>query len=365
MWPFKKKTKESDPKIEEEKNKKNIELQVTFDPVTKKLFMKPKEPELKIADPELPSHIKTQLVRDEPPAMIQSSASREEIYDAFISSFRYPQEIGGEESWLAGWSGILGKPYDKAIDNLVDEGLLRPAGIKDKLDLKITVDELKRSLRERGLKVSGKKDELLNRYIEAMPREAEVRVSTLGDMYVCTSKGRERAEIYQNRSESRRLAAEQDVKSLLAESRIDEAAEAANRYNQSLPFPKDKVSFLEDDVKAVLGIKSAPGLTEAEVVEGRIKLAAELIWTGWIRSDDPMTIFALNRMIRHRSIKELRQYAESEFVVGVEVVCSDDSCKKCKFVASKKYPLDKAPLLPIDGCTHEDGCRCFYSAVYD
>ena len=58
MWPFKKKAKQPEPKSGEEKVKQNIELQVTFDPSTKQLKMKPKEPEQPPKKPVQPKEIK-------------------------------------------------------------------------------------------------------------------------------------------------------------------------------------------------------------------------------------------------------------------------------------------------------------------
>lgn len=45
MWPLKKKPKKPEQEIGNELPKPNIELRVTFDPVTMRVFMKPKEPE--------------------------------------------------------------------------------------------------------------------------------------------------------------------------------------------------------------------------------------------------------------------------------------------------------------------------------
>jgi len=58
MWPFKKKVKRPEPKIEEGKVKQNIELQVTFDSTMKQLTMKQKAPEPLAKKPEPPKEIK-------------------------------------------------------------------------------------------------------------------------------------------------------------------------------------------------------------------------------------------------------------------------------------------------------------------
>jgi len=58
MWPFGKKAKQPEAKIEEEKLKQSIAAQLVFDPVTKQLKIKPKEPESPTKEPEPPPVVK-------------------------------------------------------------------------------------------------------------------------------------------------------------------------------------------------------------------------------------------------------------------------------------------------------------------
>jgi hypothetical protein len=54
--------------------------------------------------------------------------------------------------------------------------------------------------------------------------------------------------------------------------------------------------------------------------------------------------------------------------VGVEVLCTNDSCKDCKDLDGKVFDFDKATEvnpLPVKNCTHEYGCRCVYLPVAD
>jgi hypothetical protein len=72
-----------------------------------------------------------------------------------------------------------------------------------------------------------------------------------------------------------------------------------------------------------------------------------------------------NQWTKKDSIKELREYAKMEFVAGVEILCCYDACETCKAIANKKYRFGQAPLIPIDGCTHERGCICCYTPFVD
>jgi len=48
----------------------------------------------------------------------------------------------------------------------------------------------------------------------------------------------------------------------------------------------------------------------------------------------------------------------------VRVMASRDSCPVCVELAGA-YTFDEAPLLPQEGCSHPQGCRCHYEPVLD
>jgi hypothetical protein len=48
---------------------------------------------------------------------------------------------------------------------------------------------------------------------------------------------------------------------------------------------------------------------------------------------------------------------------GVRIVVGADSCSACRAAAEGIYLPDEAPIIPIAGCTHPDGCRCAYRPV--
>jgi hypothetical protein len=48
---------------------------------------------------------------------------------------------------------------------------------------------------------------------------------------------------------------------------------------------------------------------------------------------------------------------------GVRIIAGSDSCPACRALARGVYSPDEAPIIPIAGCTHPDGCRCAYRAV--
>jgi hypothetical protein len=46
-------------------------------------------------------------------------------------------------------------------------------------------------------------------------------------------------------------------------------------------------------------------------------------------------------------------------VRAVRIVHMDNCCRACAGHYGT-YPKDQVPVLPVEGCSHELGCRCFY-----
>jgi len=46
----------------------------------------------------------------------------------------------------------------------------------------------------------------------------------------------------------------------------------------------------------------------------------------------------------------------------VRVSVGDNCCPPCAAVQGA-HAKDQVPVLPVDGCSHVNGCRCFYEPV--
>jgi len=55
----------------------------------------------------------------------------------------------------------------------------------------------------------------------------------------------------------------------------------------------------------------------------------------------------------------LRQLLANERVSRVRLIVSDDACPACR-LAEGEFTKDRVPPLPVPGCSHAQGCRCFY-----
>ena len=60
----------------------------------------------------------------------------------------------------------------------------------------------------------------------------------------------------------------------------------------------------------------------------------------------------------------LKKFKENPRVLYVRVTVGYDCCPAC-LEAEGAYQKDKAPKLPIEGCSHALGCRCFYQPFLD
>jgi hypothetical protein len=55
----------------------------------------------------------------------------------------------------------------------------------------------------------------------------------------------------------------------------------------------------------------------------------------------------------------LKRLRDNPRVKTVRLIIMQDACPACQEAASA-YPKEAAPVLPVEGCSHALGCRCFY-----
>jgi hypothetical protein len=58
----------------------------------------------------------------------------------------------------------------------------------------------------------------------------------------------------------------------------------------------------------------------------------------------------------------LKKYQKNPRVQLLRIAASADCCPACRKVEGN-YENEKAPILPVVGCSHENGCRCFYEPI--
>lgn len=60
----------------------------------------------------------------------------------------------------------------------------------------------------------------------------------------------------------------------------------------------------------------------------------------------------------------LRKFQENPRVTAVNLIVHEDACPACQEIQGT-FPKDRVPKLPVEGCSHQDGCRCFYQPLLD
>ncbi len=58
----------------------------------------------------------------------------------------------------------------------------------------------------------------------------------------------------------------------------------------------------------------------------------------------------------------LKRFQENPRVTYVRIAVAGDACPAC-YEHHGTYPKDQVPRLPVEGCSHEHGCRCFYEPL--
>lgn len=64
----------------------------------------------------------------------------------------------------------------------------------------------------------------------------------------------------------------------------------------------------------------------------------------------------------HRKVLEKIQ--SGGIATKVRILANHDSCPVCRRVEGA-YDFDEVPELPLEGCSHPMGCRCYYAPVLD
>ncbi|MHB8502098.1 MAG: SAP domain-containing protein [Candidatus Acidiferrales bacterium] len=275
-------------------------------------------------------------------------------------------EMGGHAYPDQQWKGALGESLQDATKRFAESGLLEECPLSYRVMSKFNQIVLKQMLRQRGLKVSGRKDELAKRLVEA-DRDGMFEATSEFVMMQCTDKGRYLANEFSERTEEMQQAALQALRRRDLESAIQYVC----HYQDALGFPE--APFFPSkpnasDLRRTFSVKpKILGSISDEVLES-LRVAAGMGFLGirgkWI-SDDLETGVAMDgasavAMIisKVQNDRNLESYRLSE-VTRIRIIGSaDGSCLSCAKIQRKMWNLKDVPEIPYERCTSEGGCRC-------
>lgn len=281
------------------------------------------------------------------------------------------------------WESALGEKPSVAIEHFLKEGMLGLAGLLDLVDYKFKASELKVILKERGLKVSGRKEELVQRIVDNAPAEMHKATRELV-MYSCTEEGLQIANSYLEEEKAKKLRAEQESLNLLKMREYSKAVQIVAKYESSQVFPRGLgIDWDHYDSTADIGMLNIIFNATPEILRGmdenrlsHIRLTAGMaqLWgtnTGrpWLpenfESQDHLRgDIASEMLVDYAShLRSMQGYREVG-VKTVEILGARDEnvCSECRKIIGKKFKLDNVPELPYARCTSKFGCRCTTAA---
>lgn len=269
--------------------------------------------------------------------------------------------------WSDQWRSALGETHEDAIRRFIDAGLLVPCSLSQRLAWKVPYTELKRILRDRKLKVSGRKAEMAARLCESDPGEMGKIVAGLR-LLQCSESGRTLASaVIARKSEMQNAALE-----ALREKNLELAVRTVNEFQDALGFPEDPLMPSKPalaDVRRIFTVnpKILKGVSDDAMESVRIAAGMAFLGLGtkWLpenlvtgaRIDGDIAVdMVVSRVQTERNVES---WQASGLVSSVEVVCSTDGpCEACSELSEHPWSIDTVPEIPYEHCTSEWGCHC-------
>jgi hypothetical protein len=282
------------------------------------------------------------------------------------------------------WNEVLGSRVSDTIDRFIKEGIIVPSSLSTKIEVKLTVTELKRILKTKGLNLSGKKANLISRLIDHDGAALREKAQTW-KIYECSENGRTLASQFETSMEAEKTETEKQVVSLLTDGKFQEAVMTVASFESKQVFPRrydlnwENYSPISDTEKLYLIFSTWPKLLSnvpEELVHPLRIGAAMLELFGEHDSENRCIDSSVQgthleattamRMIGYHAshVHSITQFKKMG-ATRVRILGGDDeeSCPQCAAMNGKSFPIDTSPELPHATCTSECGCRC--TAILD
>ncbi len=286
------------------------------------------------------------------------------------------------------WAYTLGGDVQIIIDRLYKQGALIPVSLEERIGYCSKVPELKKILKENGLKISGNKQELIERLLKADPQG-------MADLFqdhivlMCSPEARDKVSQYNLMKKSefdevveKTLSALRGKNFKIASQLIDnyEKNQVVIEFHNSMTLkepPRDTTNDIED-LKIIFSMrpKILKELALNEwgplcIVTAMSHLLHGRMSEEWFPSDfvgvQKFNKFTAWGMMRNHFL----HISEKEKMKGLGVkkgsvrVISGDCCEACKKNENKIFDLNSFPEIPIESCTSPWGCRCGFSPIIE
>jgi hypothetical protein len=293
-----------------------------------------------------------------------------------LSKFEKGRDIAQVMDWQH-LKDTLGEPTKLAIDRFIDESVLVPCTLQESVSKLVTVSDLKELLKERELRLSGKKADLVDRLVEADRAAAEEIVGKRRIMK-CSSEAIKLLNAFEEERDVAEAQAKTNAHRLLLERNVRDAYREYIQYTRRYRSPDFSSPHQAEQLEMTLSASpdALSDLDASALAHLQAAVAMSQLWYGedplrWLPESFPADVInsrtAASYLTRAAGFK--RQIAQaSEYEWEVRVVFSPydvDSCGLCKQYNGKEFPPGDVPNFPLHGCTSETGCMCELETVWD
>jgi hypothetical protein len=283
--------------------------------------------------------------------------------------FAKPHDVNHILTWQT-IRQTLGESTEDAIERFVRAGVLIPATLEESLSVIFQVAELKKLLKERGVKQSGNKSELVEKLIDTDRIGAEKLLAKHRVMKCSESI----LSMLENQKIEKAREFEYTQKQsfeLLQSGNAKEAyriyAKFQKKYSSTFyasSYEVEELQYVLSSCPAVLGNLTAESKRLLQAAAGMKILWREDKAEYWLPENFTTNIGdnrrAINYLIRNAGFRKIIEGKE-EFPHKVRINFQDgdiESCQLCLKLKDKVFAKDKVPELPMIGCTSETGCMC-------
>ncbi|HUL62370.1 MAG TPA: SAP domain-containing protein [Methanocella sp.] len=298
------------------------------------------------------------------------------------------------------WTPIVG-PLEHNIARFVSRGFLEEATLEGKFDAKFRVADLKQILETKGIRVKGKKAEMIAACMSTMTPEVAAGLVADVRLYQPTPAGRHRIEAYLMMKEKARADMEAETFALLGRNDIRRAWSRIARYQTAQMFPDPKwtrgipeplldeaahlLNFSYDDLpldeaqrKAVGAHLAMSVLTGESLAETGKRLAAFTTglfnWNEALAASRPnpcgheavagpgamAELYATTRIQEALAACGLNSLKSERLGKGIRIL--PVHCNDCNACNGGKYQYEWSEIEALPKLPRQVGCQCTYAA---
>lgn len=300
--------------------------------------------------------------------------------------FQSPAQAAQDLSYF---DDILECKVHELLRELLAEGVFVPPSPIDILGF-YNVTGLKGLLKQSGLKVSGKRNELEARLLGSA-KEMLSELARRSDRFVLSNRAQAAVLAYREECKYQRRKAEEFSLRALLDGNFEKAARIVVEFEKcqvlkrgiGINWSSHLVSGMTERASQIFEVKPAildkvlpPTLEYLRAAAAMMELWGTGVremkrWipkgleTGLAIDDTSAAHMIYNSALHTRRMKKYRE--DDSGVVGVQIVAIMDAvaCELCRWHDGRMYLLDDVPELPHSCCTSEAGCRCTVVPVLD